>query len=49
VALATLTVGVGLFPAVLLDLSTRAAEQLLDPSAYMEAVLQAQLPIPEKP
>ncbi len=49
VALATLTVGVGLFPAVLLDLSTRAAEQLLDPSAYMEAVLQPQLPIPEKP
>jgi multicomponent Na+:H+ antiporter subunit D len=38
-ALAALTVLIGLAPGVLFGLSARAAEQLLDPSAYVAAVL----------
>jgi multicomponent Na+:H+ antiporter subunit D len=38
-ALAALTVAIGLVPGLLLGLSARAAEQLLDPSAYVAAVL----------
>jgi multicomponent Na+:H+ antiporter subunit D len=38
-ALAALTVGIGLAPGVLFELSAGAAEQLLDPSAYVAAVL----------
>jgi formate hydrogenlyase subunit 3/multisubunit Na+/H+ antiporter MnhD subunit len=49
VVLALMTVGIGLFPSLLLDLSTRAAEQLLDPSAYREAVLQLKPQAPGEP
>jgi multicomponent Na+:H+ antiporter subunit D len=38
-ALAALTVVIGLVPGLLFGLSARAAEQLLDPSAYVAAVL----------
>jgi multicomponent Na+:H+ antiporter subunit D len=40
-ALAALTVGIGVAPGLLFGLSVRAAEQMLDPSAYVEAVLGA--------
>lgn len=49
VVLALMTVGIGLFPSILLDLSTRAAEQLLDPTAYREAVLQLNPQAPGRP
>jgi multicomponent Na+:H+ antiporter subunit D len=38
-ALAALTVGIGLAPGILFELSAGAAEQLLDPTAYVAAVL----------
>ena len=38
-ALALLTVTIGLFPEVFVTLATQAAAQLLDPSAYVRAVL----------
>lgn len=41
VMLALCTVAFGLFPAVFIDFSLRAADQLLDPSAYIEAVFDA--------
>jgi multicomponent Na+:H+ antiporter subunit D len=44
VALAACTVMFGLFPGVFMDYSLRAAAQLMDPSAYIEAVLQAPNP-----
>jgi multicomponent Na+:H+ antiporter subunit D len=44
VALAACTVMIGVFPGVFIDFSLRAAEQLVDPSAYVEAVLQTPNP-----
>jgi multicomponent Na+:H+ antiporter subunit D len=41
VVLALCTVAFGLFPGVFIDFSLRAADQLLDPSAYIEAVFRA--------
>ncbi|MGB3555682.1 MAG: Na+/H+ antiporter subunit D [Jannaschia sp.] len=41
-ALATLTVLIGLFPEPFVQVATRAAAELLDPSAYVAAVLGAQ-------
>ena len=38
-ALAMLTVGIGLWPTPLLALAQRAAEELLSPEAYVQAVL----------
>jgi multicomponent Na+:H+ antiporter subunit D len=49
VALAVGTVFMGLFPGVFIDLALRAADQLTDPAAYIEAVLQPAAPIPESP
>jgi multicomponent Na+:H+ antiporter subunit D len=40
-ALATLTIGIGLWPTPLLALAERAAEELLSPEAYVHAVLGA--------
>jgi multicomponent Na+:H+ antiporter subunit D len=45
VALAACTVMFGVFPGVFMDYSLRAAEQLVDPSAYVEAVLQTPNPV----
>jgi multicomponent Na+:H+ antiporter subunit D len=42
VILALCTVMFGLFPAVCMDFALRAADQLLDPSAYIEAVFNVQ-------
>jgi multicomponent Na+:H+ antiporter subunit D len=39
VAMAMLTVAIGLFPGVLLNLATRAADQLMNPDLYIETVL----------
>jgi multicomponent Na+:H+ antiporter subunit D len=39
VAMALLTVVIGFFPGTLLDLATRAAGQLMNPTGYIEAVL----------
>lgn len=39
VGLAVMTVVIGLFPSAFLDFATRGAEQLLDPAAYVAAVL----------
>lgn len=39
IALAAMTVVIGLFPSAFLDFATRGAEQLLDPTAYVAAVL----------
>lgn len=39
IAMALLTVAIGLFPGPLLDLAGRAAGQLMDPNVYIEAVL----------
>ena len=39
VAMALVTVLIGLFPETLLGLASRAAEQLMNPSGYIEAVL----------
>ena len=36
--LAIVTLGIGFFPQPLLDLAGRAADQLLDPAAYLRAV-----------
>jgi multicomponent Na+:H+ antiporter subunit D len=44
VALAICTVLFGIFPGVFLDLSLRAADQLVDPAAYVEAVLNPATP-----
>ncbi|MCU0753406.1 MAG: hypothetical protein MUC40_10395 [Akkermansiaceae bacterium] len=44
VALAACTVAFGLFPGVFMDFSLRAADQLMDPSSYIEAVLDANPP-----
>jgi multicomponent Na+:H+ antiporter subunit D len=41
VALAACTMAFGLFPGVFMDFSLRAADQLMDPSSYIEAVLDA--------
>lgn len=41
VVLALCTVAFGLFPGVFIDFSLRAADQLLDPSAYIKAVFRA--------
>jgi multicomponent Na+:H+ antiporter subunit D len=49
VVLALMTVGIGIFPSILLDVSSKAAEQLLDPSAYREAVLQINPQAPGEP
>jgi multicomponent Na+:H+ antiporter subunit D len=43
-ALALLTVVIGLFPEPFLVIATRAADELLDPSAYLAAVLGAEVP-----
>jgi multicomponent Na+:H+ antiporter subunit D len=39
VLLALCTVCIGLFPGVFIDFSLRAADQLVDPSSYIKAVL----------
>ena len=39
VALAVMTVAIGAFPSAFLDFATKGAEQLLDPAAYVAAVL----------
>ncbi len=41
VALAALTVAIGLAPGLLMELSMKAAEQLINPSDYIRAVLEA--------
>jgi multicomponent Na+:H+ antiporter subunit D len=47
-ALAAMTVGIGLFPEPFVQLAERAAAELLDPSAYVAAVLgEAAAAIPE--
>lgn len=40
IALATMTVMIGAFPSPFLEFATRGAEQLLDPAAYVAAVLE---------
>jgi multicomponent Na+:H+ antiporter subunit D len=49
VALALGTVVFGIFPGIFMDLAMRTADQLTDPSAYIEAVLQPANPIPAAP
>lgn len=39
IALAVMTVAIGAFPSAFLDFATKGAEQLLDPAAYVAAVL----------
>ena len=43
-ALAALTVVIGLFPGVFLDYATTSAEQLLNPTAYIQTVLGVRAP-----
>jgi len=40
VALAALTVGIGLAPSFFFDIALRAADQLLNPGAYIQAVMR---------
>ena len=49
VALAACTIAFGIFPGVFLDVADRAAAQLTDPAAYIEAVLPSSPPNPAEP
>ena len=44
IALAACTVMFGVFPDVFMDVALRAADQLTNPAAYIEAVLQSPIP-----
>jgi len=44
IALAACTVMFGIFPGFFMDVALRAADQLINPAGYIEAVLQTTTP-----